>query len=166
MHRISLVLCVPLAFALCAGCGTGSGGLTKIGGTLHWEDGTPISQAAIHFIPEATDGKPASGFSGSDGSFDITTFNSGDGISPGKYKVVVTKTDPKDVVGGVGPQGPPQDADLTKLMKEAWMKKGGSATKSNEPTSLLPAVYANPKTTPLVATIPGPSKIELKLKKA
>ncbi|HKA56342.1 MAG TPA: hypothetical protein VKJ47_22045 [Candidatus Binatia bacterium] len=138
--------------------------MTKLGGTLHWDDGTPISQATVHFIPEGQDGKAASGFSGSDGSFDITTFNSGDGIAAGKYKVVVTKVDPKDV-GAVGPQGPPQDADLTKLMKEAWMKKGAEK-KSEGPASLLPAVYANPKTTPLQATIPGPSKIELKLKKA
>src|SRR5262249_21616548 len=144
--------------------GKSSSDLVKIGGILQWDDGTAIAQATVKFVPEAEDGKPASGFSGSDGAFDITTFNSGDGIAPGKYKVVVTKYDPKDIGTGVN-QGPPQDADMTKLMKEAWMKKGGGGTKSGEAVSLLPAAYANPKTTPLVATIPGPSKIELKIVK-
>src|SRR5262245_6937114 len=136
MHRIHQILTAALGLVLLAGCGKKSD-LVKIGGVLQFDDGSPISQATVKFIPEAEDGKAANGYSGNDGNFEITTFNSGDGIAPGKYKVVVTKFDPKDVAGaGSVAQGPPQDADMTKLMKEAWTKRGQPTGRPTEPVSI------------------------------
>jgi hypothetical protein len=154
------ILCIALGCLFVASCGKSDGGLIKTGGTLKWEDGTPISQAMVNFIPDG-EGKPASGFSGNDGSFELTTSNSGDGIAPGKYKVVVTKADLKEGASATEVQTP---EDRLKAWEKYAMKNKGSH--AAEPTSLLPKVYGSHKTTPLQWEITaGGPKIELKLKK-
>ena len=156
--------CAMVALAVgFAGCGSKEQPI-KVNGILTWEDGTPISEAQIEFIPQG-DGKPAGGITGKDGRFDLTTTNSGDGAVPGKYKVVVIKRDVQKTVGNTA--GPPED--ITKAMaKFAAEAKAGKKTsdKAGGPESLLPAVYATAATTPLQWTVePGGGEVKLTLKK-
>src|SRR5262245_12253374 len=83
--RVSAIL--PLLMAL--GC-SGGGKPIKVEGKVTL-DGKPLPEALIQFLPEGEQGgPPANGLSGTDGTFRLTTFNSGDGALPGTYKVTVT----------------------------------------------------------------------------
>ena len=73
------------------GCGEGGKKPVKVSGVLKFKDGTPIAKAMVQFEPKDPDGRMAYGVTESDGSFHLTTFNTGDGAFPGEYTVVVTK---------------------------------------------------------------------------
>jgi len=111
-------------------------------------DGTPLEGASVTLISEGTTGA-INGISGANGIAKIDSSNKG-GVAPGTYKVLVSK-------GKSMGEGPPdmKGGDYTKMMKGA----------SKGPKSELPAIYNNPKETPLTLTVPPPSspaKIELK----
>jgi len=147
------------------GCG-GSKNTVKVDGTLSWDNGEPISGATVTFVPVDKDGKQATGLTGKNGEFELTTVNSGDGAVPGEYNITVTKLSEVKVAAGGG--GPPAGSDPMKAMKEQWEKKGGGTTAPSAPKSLLPEVYSKPGTpNPLKWKVEsGSSKVELKLKKA
>jgi hypothetical protein len=152
--------CAALVLGLVSGCG-GKGKLRKVTGVVTWEDGTPVDGATIVFAPKDSNIRQASGFTGKDGAFDLTTFSPGDGAMDGDYKIVVTKS---DVTAETGSAGPSDHPDVTKMMQEDWQKKQGGAARKQERS--IPAVYTKESTTPLVATINSSTgKIELKLKK-
>lgn len=147
------------ALVACLVCLTGCGGsghnTVSVSGTLTWSDGTPITGATIMFMPKDEKvGRQATGLSGSDGKFQLTTFNQNDGAVPADYHVVVTKptkaaTEGSEVVG-----------NPTEAMKKA-LKKAKAAEKSE-----IPAVYGSPKTTNLKWKIEGStSEVNLKLQK-
>jgi hypothetical protein len=150
-------VCLLLLFALSLGC-TGGSGPVKVNGTVTL-DGKPLSNAMIVFNPDGEGGTPASGVSGSDGSFRLTTFNSGDGAKPGNYKVTVALT-PEEEVGGA----PPTPGD-PKAMAEAMRKYAESHKKKTVKKTGLPASYSDPGKTALKYTIPPPDgKVVLELR--
>lgn len=92
-------LCVLSIFTVLAvsGCGGDSSlpKTAKVRGTVSYK-GKPLSGGQISFIPEAgseaaQSGQPASSQIGTDGSFTLTTFNTGDGALIGAHKVIVSK---------------------------------------------------------------------------
>lgn len=90
MVRWSLVI----AIALSAGCGSGGGAL-EVTGKVTNADGSPIQceGGTILFQPatagEGGAGKHATGEVKPDGTFTMMTRMPGDGMQPGKYKVVL-----------------------------------------------------------------------------
>lgn len=86
-----------LLMATLPGCGGDSSlpKTAKVRGTVNYK-GKPLSGGQISFIPEAgseaaQSGQPASSQIGTDGSFTLTTFNTGDGALIGAHKVIVSK---------------------------------------------------------------------------
>ncbi|MBV8901837.1 MAG: hypothetical protein JOY92_17185 [Verrucomicrobia bacterium] len=82
------VLCAGAILAL-AGCGDGGPKRVKVTGKVYYQD-KPYPRAHVWFIPESpSDGQPAqsSAMAEQDGSFTMTTPNTGDGVVPGRYKV-------------------------------------------------------------------------------
>jgi len=84
-------LALALAFLapLAAGCG---GGLTPVSGKVTYQ-GKPVTGGSLVFSPIATAGEKEPGKSGSadigsDGSFSVSTNKPGDGLRPGKYRVI------------------------------------------------------------------------------
>jgi len=157
MHALRLVGAMVVCFlvVLASGCGRGGGKLNPVvaEGVLTWEDGKPVSQATIVFLPNDPQGKQASGLTGKDGAFTLTTYNQNDGAVPGDYKIIVTK-------GSASVAETPQEKDPTKLMKEFYEK-----SKDGPKKGAVPDIYANPKTTPLKWRVEaGGAKINLKLK--
>jgi hypothetical protein len=144
-----------------AGCGSGTPATTRVDGVLLFEDGKPVSGASIRFVPAADAGREASGFTGKDGEFTLTSFSQSDGALPGDYSVVVTKS-----TAAASPATPVDTDDpevRMKAMKEAMAKSKAPAPKVVDP---VPAVYADAKTTPLKQKIDSSTKkIELKLKR-
>jgi hypothetical protein len=160
-------LVAVVLLGLVSGCGKGK--TVKVSGVLTWEDGTPVEGATVVFMPKEEGKRQASGFTGKDGTFDLTTFKPGDGALPGDYKIVVTKPDPlgegtggSGITAGVSADDHP---DPTKAMLEAEKNKK-AAGKRHDAKPLIPTAYTQDKTTPLIATIDSSGgKIELKLKK-
>ena len=79
-----------VAFALTLGCRPGEPAAVQVSGTLKHADGTPVAgeSGTIVFQPVG-EGQPASGAVAADGSYKLMTRKPGDGVAPGKYKVVL-----------------------------------------------------------------------------
>src|SRR5688500_16031676 len=158
--RLLLLLAGTLPVTFLVGCG-GAGKPVPVSGVLQWEDGSPIPEATITFHPKAEGVRPASGFTGKDGQFELTTLSPGDGAIPGDYVIVVTKSEhtgeaPPMEVGERDPK------DLIKAMK-GHMAKSKAAGKTGP---AIPAAYTKTESTPLKATIEGSvSDMKLKVRK-
>lgn len=80
-----------LAIALVglAGCGDGRG-LMPASGVITYE-GKPVTTGTVVFYPAK--GRPASAEIRDDGSFELSSYNTGDGLPPGNYTVCVTSVE-------------------------------------------------------------------------
>jgi hypothetical protein len=147
-----------LALLACAGCG-GPGKLYKVEGTVTFED-KPLEGATVLFFQEDGGGQAASGVTGSDGSFRLTTVTTGDGARAGDYKVLVTL--PKSEAEPNIPGGGKDNAENMKAMKEFAMK----AKKKDTGKPQLPANYGDRAKTPLKYKVPPDGSIEIQLRKS
>ncbi len=131
-------------------------------------EGAPVEGATVTFEPITSGGHRASGFTGKDGSFRLSTFSTGDGAGPGRYKVVVLK----QKTGSSDPDGldpSKMGADYTKMMKSLTGPTSGTKTKPMP----LPAAgevhsnYGDHARTPLTETVPedGNKSVVIPLKK-
>jgi hypothetical protein len=89
----------PAALALLAlglaGC---QGGMHPVRGTVALDNGTPLTRGLVVF--ERVDGGPAITARGDvhpDGTYELSTAKPGDGVPPGRYKVLVNPLDLSDV---------------------------------------------------------------------
>jgi hypothetical protein len=163
--RVFLLGCILVAATAMSGCGKGR--TVKVSGIVKL-DGQPVEGAMVQFIPvDPEKGRVASGRTGSDGKFRLTTTNPNDGAIPGEYKVLVTFEEQKDAPEGVGggPGGgmrPDQMAKQFQGITEQQKKEGGGGQPKKKATK-IPAAYGDVKTTTLKATIPAEHDIELEL---
>ena len=107
-------------------------------------EGTPVAGATVLFMPDGQDGcRPASGFTSSDGTFRLITYQPEDGALPGKYRVLIQKTEAaKD----------PGAAERSALERAKAKIEEKSVQKHRKPT--LPEAYARFETTPLRCSVP------------
>jgi hypothetical protein len=85
---------VALAALALAGCA----GKYPVRGTVTLADGSPLPKGLVVF--ERVDGGPpltARGNVGPDGRYELSTDRPGDGVPPGRYKVLVNPLDPSDL---------------------------------------------------------------------
>jgi hypothetical protein len=105
-------------------------------------------------MPEGQGGRPASGFTTTDGTFELTTYKTKDGALPGQYRVVVQKTEAaRD----------PRSANQTALERARIKFEQKQAQQDRQ--SQLPEDYGNFQTTPLRCTIPVTGVVTLDLDK-
>jgi hypothetical protein len=153
---------------LVALCGCGKGKTVKVSGVVTL-DGKPVGGAMVEFIPvDPEKGKVASGITGSDGEFRLTTKNPNDGAIPGEYKVVITLDPRTEAPEGMGkyPGGGMSPDQMTKAFQgivDKQRKEGGGGQPKKKATT-IPAMYGDVKTTTLKATVPTDGKIELALR--
>jgi hypothetical protein len=148
-RRIPLGILVLAALTGCAGKGT-----TPVKGVVMLE-GTPVADATVVFMPDGQGGgRPASGFTLSDGGFQLTTYQLDDGALPGTYRVLVQKT---------APARDPGTAERSALekVKAKYTEKSSPRVK----TPGLPSPYTNFETTPLRCTVPVTGLVTLALRK-
>jgi len=101
--------------------------------------GLPVPDAQVTFSPQGA-GQAAFGRTDAEGKYSLTTFESGDGATVGRYKVAVTKFETPDA--SAVPTG------------DAYVPPEGRKTpKAAKPKSLLPAKYASPQTSDLQAEV-------------
>lgn len=139
----------PLCLAL-AGCGGEEKDLpttVPVTGSVSY-NGAPVEGALVSFQSATVDSmgnaaKPATGTTGPDGRFQLSTYVSGTdlvpGALPGEYKVTVSKTETPAA---------PTGQSVEEQMRQQMM--GGEMP---EPKHLLPEKYASPETTDLTATV-------------
>jgi hypothetical protein len=96
LPRLAFVLAAA-ALAAAAGCGSGRPELAPVSGRVTY-GGKPVTSGRIHFWPQ--EGPKASGRIGEDGTFELTTYEPGDGAVLGKHTVTIEAT----VVHESGPQ--------------------------------------------------------------
>ena len=82
-QTVAMVICMLLSF----GCGAADE-MAMVHGTVTLE-GSPVEGAVVAFLPEAG-GRPSTGRTQSDGSFEMTANSQGDGVMIGAYRVTVT----------------------------------------------------------------------------
>src|SRR5690349_13423890 len=100
------VLIVGIVAIVISGCGD-KHGLVPVSGRLTFDGGPPPKPGRLTFGPI----KPAEGFVqrpgqasfGADGKFEVTSYEAGDGLSPGSYRinVICVERDPRPVPGGL-----------------------------------------------------------------
>ena len=98
LSRMRRVLSIALLLFSVAGCG---GGLHPVQGKVTFEDGTPLTIGMVVF--ESTDGKTitARGDIQADGTYCLGTKRPGDGVPPGKYRVLIA---PREDISAAAPE--------------------------------------------------------------
>jgi hypothetical protein len=142
-----------------AGCG-GKGSLSKVRGVVTL-DGVPLQGATVSFMPVEGKGRVASGQSGSDGSFELTTFRTDDGAYSGDYRVVVVVEEPNHIDPRTLTDEQKKEARIGTMTPQG--KKKQAEKKSKRPPQ-IPEIYSDVKKTPLREVVPTDGKIELALK--
>ncbi len=130
-------VCVFVAIGtltLLSGCS--DSGLTPVRGKVTF-DGKPLPTGSIRFFP-AEGGRPAVGQIATDGTYELSTTEPGDGAKPGQYKVAVESIESTQT--GPAPTSLEQEMEL-----------GGTGRTSV--TYLLPPEYSSHKSSGLTATV-------------
>ena len=148
MQRFSLFTALMICLAM-TGCNRdGLPGLVPAAGIVTL-NGVPVERAIISFAPTSTSSgvRSASAMTDQNGRFVVTTLNYGDGIHPGEYQIIVTKTT------GTGGDLSPEESG-----------RGGSGD-DRQMVNHLPSKYGNKDTSGLTVSISskGDRNIELKL---
>lgn len=157
--RSHTVLMTIALGALALGC---SGGKTKpvpVEGIVTLES-RPLAGVSVQFMPVAEGGRTAYGVTGEDGTFRLTTSNTGDGALPGEYKVIIKKVEA--VVGGAAnpeEMTPEERMKMMQKFREEQQKNRGQP----QPKSEIHPNYQSEAKTPLRQTVPISGKLELKL---
>jgi hypothetical protein len=155
--RRTLIVAAVAVFAA-AGCGGDKKKLAKVSGKVTL-DGKALDGATIMFHP-ADGGRPATGLTGADGHFTLTTYSSGDGAQVGEHKVTIMKSTAPTIVA---PSQPGDAQALTNAMKEYEAKRKELAKTKQ---TAIPESYGDLQKTPLKAVVPAEGEIEFALRSA
>jgi hypothetical protein len=95
---IGALMLLPM---VAAGCGSGHGlPLVPVSGQITFQGGPPPAQGSITFVQTGDSGieglpkRPGRAAFGTDGKYQATTFEEGDGLLPGTYEVNIMCLDP------------------------------------------------------------------------
>ena len=139
---------LALVITAAAGCG---GGPVPVRGRVLLDD-VPVPGATVLLVPEQG-GHPANGRTDANGVFRLTTFKPNDGALPGRYTVVVTKTE-------AIPPPPTAEPGNAESVNKHYEALKATRTKKKPP---LPEVYGDSSRTPLRCTIPPDGDLDLPL---
>ncbi|MGC1275250.1 MAG: hypothetical protein WBC44_16210 [Planctomycetaceae bacterium] len=133
-----------------AGCGGGPDDAPEIAAVsgIVTVKGQPAADLNVTFHPESG-GRPATGVTGPDGTFTLTTLNTGDGAPVGTSKASVTAAG-GEVMGDSGPPMPGMEGYAEYMQAQA---------------EKIDPKYADPATSGLVYTVPedGLDNVEIKI---
>lgn len=135
--------CGVLALLLAA-AGCGKSGPVSVRGVVTL-DGQPVANAAVAFIAQDPGGRDAHGSTNEKGEFELSMTRPGDGVLPGKYKVLVH---PPGEAGGPTPFDDPD--------KAAPRPKAAQGPR-------VPVKYSNPAQTPLTQEVPPKGDVVIEL---
>ncbi|MDA7885676.1 carboxypeptidase-like regulatory domain-containing protein [Pirellulales bacterium] len=106
-------------------------------------DGTPVERATITFYP--LDGqKPANATTDTNGNYELTSFNAGDGATPGAFGVAIQKFPAIEIE--TIPGGTPYDESMN-------TDEGPAPGSEDDPVNELPEKYSDHEKSGLSATV-------------
>ena len=147
---LGVMVCIAVS-----GCGGGGDQLTTypVTGVVTY-NGSAVEGASVGFVPNE-EGKPSAfGRTEADGSYTLTTYESGDGAPAGSYTVTVTKFD-QTATESQG-SGNPEDGD--------YVPPPDNPAPTPPPKSLVPEKYNSARTSDLTHEISsGTNAIDLEL---
>lgn len=137
--RYILSFIVLTAVGAICGCSSEASvqGVMPVSGKVTYQ-GEAVEGATVIFTPEG-DNRSASGITDTEGKYQLTTLQAGDGALPGSYKVTIYKTEEED---------PISDEERQKYFHENQGRM--PPVKMRE---LLPAKYKQPATAGLTAKV-------------
>jgi hypothetical protein len=146
---------IPLVIVLLVGlAGCGGKGITPVRGVVTLE-GEPLAGATVLFMPEdEEEGRPATGFTSADGSFQLMTFKVNDGALPGTYRVLIKKTEAAQ-----------DQYAAERSAKERAKAKFEDKVAHNKKKPEVPEAYARFDKTPLRCTVPASGAVTFNLHK-
>jgi hypothetical protein len=101
-------------------------------------DGQPLAGASVQFVPDES-GRDATGTTNDKGEFVMSTYDPGDGVAPGSYKVVIS----------------PPVGEVDRTQYESAGDAMASAAKARpKPKSTFPQHYTSASQTPLRQEVP------------
>lgn len=165
LHLIG-VGCLALTIA---GCGDDKPATYPVTGKVTL-NGKPVADATITFVGEPPENSAATRTK-SDGTYEIATYEAGDGALPGEYKVMVTKINKGDEVSPY--DAPPEDAEAVEqtpeAISEAYSKAYSGPPKGGwqppKVTNDLPIKYASVATSGLqIQVVDKPVTYDIELK--
>jgi hypothetical protein len=110
-------------------------------------DGQPVANAAVIFIAQDPGGRDAYGSTNENGEFELSTTKPGDGVMPGKYKVVIQPP------GEAGSSTPFDDPE----------KPAAPAKPKAPQRARIPEKYTVPGQTPLTQEVPPKGDVVIEL---
>ncbi|MDZ7616912.1 MAG: hypothetical protein U1E05_07910 [Patescibacteria group bacterium] len=141
MMRYALAPLAGAVLLMVCGCGRGDGFPPRVQVEVSVTyKGSPVAEAHVTFAPTGDGGSPAFGTTGPDGKVLLSTFGDSDGALPGAYQVGIRKT--QIVSGAAAPADDPMA-----------MPSDPAMNRPTEFKELLPARYAAPAQSELVATV-------------
>jgi hypothetical protein len=122
----------------------------QVTGTVTWNNG-PVAGANVSFAPAVQgEGRAAVGETDSSGKYTLSTFGGDDGAVPGAYNVTITKFEGGAEAGGSDDSGGSEDEAYDAAYDAAGGKMEAEAPQAK---NLLPAKYADAKTSGLTKTV-------------
>jgi hypothetical protein len=117
---VGLFACIAATTPLGCGSDDGLGTRYKVSGKVTYK-GEPLKKGSINFVPEAADGRAATGEIADGEIKNVSTGGEGDGILPGKYKVAITALEDVDLskVSAKYAGGAPDGVALSKEARKA-----------------------------------------------
>lgn len=143
--------CTLLVATLVIALGCDSGPKTgRVTGTVS-HNGEKVPEGTVTFYP-AQGGRPAIGRIQPDGTYELSTFGSGDGALIGEYKVAI---EAKRVIGG---------AAEPKSLKEELAQAGAVSSAPPSIRWLVPQKYSSAESSDITATVQsGQNEIDFEL---
>ena len=132
------------AATLCMGCGND---LVPVTGKLLL-NGEPLSGASVTFNKtDSEGGRPASGFTKEDGTFQLTSYSVDDGLVPGEYKITVRKL-------ATSQQLESEPGETVDVQMLAYQASSPASPYNKDVKNVVPDGYGDVKTTPFSCKIP------------
>lgn len=160
----SLILCVLVTAFV--GCGESNPPTEEVTGVVTL-DGKPVEGATITFTADDAAGESATGKSGVDGKYTLTTFSAGDGAMAGSYKITVKKF--PEVEGSAAPTAPVEEKsqeDEYAAFEQGYTAADAAKKGTKSAKNQLPAKYESAVKSGLTATVVagGENNFDLELK--
>ena len=151
------LILIGIAVASTSGCGGGKvrPPMAKVHGRVEY-NGKPVAGATVNFIMEGAP-RVGVGRTDSDGNYELTTYDMGDGAIIGPHKVTIKKI-VKNPLGKETKDMTPDD--LTQLAAQGKVEE-----MLVQPKGAIPSIYSDVSTTPLQFTVdPGDNEKDIELK--
>jgi hypothetical protein len=137
-----------VAVVLGGGCGYRRPARVPVEGTVTF-DGEPLEGASVMLFPEAG-GRPANAVTDAAGTFTLSTYGGKDGAKPGRYKVVVTKT---ELTKAAAKRAEKMAAAAENAAADGGTTETAMALSDRDYRQVVPERYANPDTSGLTVEI-------------